>query len=49
MKYGGKTGRPRKAKTPRQEVSDLILWAEMQGFENVAAALRRVLAAFPDR
>jgi hypothetical protein len=30
--------------TAEEEVRSLLKWAEQQGFENVAAALRRILA-----
>jgi hypothetical protein len=35
--------RPRKKKTPKQEIADVIRWAEKQGFINIAEALRRAL------
>jgi hypothetical protein len=37
-------GRACKVKTPKQEISDVIHWADKQGFFKVAAALRRDLA-----
>ena len=40
-------GRPRKIKTAKQEIAGVLKWAEQQGFENIAAALRRALAAMP--
>lgn len=33
--------------TAQEELRSLLKWAEQQRFENVAAALRRVLAKFP--
>jgi hypothetical protein len=41
-------GRPRKLKTAKQEIADVIRWAELAGFLNIAAALRRALAALPE-
>ena len=37
--------RPPKVKTPKQEIADVIRWAEKQGFLNIAEALRRALDA----
>jgi hypothetical protein len=42
-------GRPPKFKTPKQEIADVLRWAEQQGFMNVATALRRALAGMADK
>jgi hypothetical protein len=42
-------GRPPEVKTPKQEIADVLKWAQQQGFLNVAAALRRALAGMADK
>jgi hypothetical protein len=38
----------RKFKTAKQEITDVIRWAEKQGFFNIAEALRRALEDISD-
>ena len=40
-------GRPRKLKTPKQEIAAILRWAEQQGFHNIAAELQATLALLP--
>jgi hypothetical protein len=47
-KTRGQHGATRKIKTAKEEIAALLKWAQQQGFENVAAALRRALAAMRD-
>jgi len=41
-------GRHREPKTAKEEIASVLKWAERQGFQNIAAALRRALAAMRD-
>ncbi len=43
---GGNMVKYRKFKTAKQEIADVIRWAEKQGFFNIAEALRRALAEY---
>jgi hypothetical protein len=42
-------GRRPEFKTAKQEIADVIRWAERQGFHNIAEALRRALDALADK